>query len=46
MFAVANFNQPIGDWDASNVSDMRDMFLESEFNQSIDNWIINEDAKK
>jgi hypothetical protein len=39
-------NQPIGNWNVSNGSDMMDMFFESEFNQSIKNWVINEMAKE
>ena len=34
------FNQPIGNWDVSNVTDMSTMFFYSEFNQPIDNWDV------
>jgi len=34
------FNQPIGKWDVSNVTNMSFMFFESEFNQSIENWDV------
>ncbi|MGV8086373.1 MAG: BspA family leucine-rich repeat surface protein [Candidatus Woesearchaeota archaeon] len=39
MFENSNFNQPIGNWDTSNVISMRKMFSEAtEFNQPIGNW--------
>ena len=41
MFAYSEFNQPIGDWDVSNVEDMYWMFCNSNFNQDISNWKIN-----
>jgi surface protein len=34
------FNQPIGNWDVSNVTDMRSMFESSQFNQPIENWDV------
>ncbi|GHB29439.1 BspA family leucine-rich repeat surface protein [Mongoliitalea lutea] len=34
------FNQPIGNWDVSNVTDMRNMFLFSRFNQPLGNWNV------
>ncbi len=38
---VSNFNQPIGNWDVSNVTDMYGMFFElSTFNQPIENWDV------
>ena len=44
FFKVPLFNQPIGDWDVSNVTDMSYMFrndgmdIGSAFNQPIGNW--------
>jgi surface protein len=34
------FNQPIGNWDTSNVITMRDMFYLSTFNQDISSWDV------
>lgn len=34
------FNQPIGNWDVSSVTDMSNMFFASEFNQPIGNWDV------
>ena len=34
------FNQPIGDWDVSNVTNMYNMFGSSVFNQDISNWDV------
>jgi surface protein len=37
--AAAAFNQPIGDWDTSKVTDMADMFGDATaFNQPIGDW--------
>ena len=34
-----NFNEPIGNWDVSNVEIMSDMFEEADnFNQPLNNW--------
>jgi len=39
FFGASSFNQPIGDWDVSNVENMDNMFLgASSFNQDISNW--------
>jgi surface protein len=35
-----NFNQPIGNWDVSNVTSMQNMFFYSSFNQPIGNWNV------
>jgi surface protein len=35
-----SFNQPIGGWDVSNVTDMRGMFFNTTFNQPINNWDV------
>jgi uncharacterized repeat protein (TIGR02543 family) len=34
------FNQPIGNWDVSNVTNMSGMFTNSSFNQPIGNWDV------
>ena len=34
------FNQPIGSWNVSNVTNMSYMFFSSAFNQPIDNWDV------
>jgi uncharacterized repeat protein (TIGR02543 family) len=34
------FNQPIGNWDVSNVTNMSAIFGESPFNQPIENWDV------
>ena len=36
----SNFNQPIGNWDTSNVTDIRDMFKYTTFNQNISSWNV------
>ena len=42
MFKFSVFNQPIGDWDVSSVTDMNFMFTSAEsFNQDIGNWEVN-----
>src|SRR5690625_5228882 len=41
LFSNSNFNQPIGDWDVSNVINMDGMFTgNSDFNQDISNWCV------
>ena len=41
FYGCSNFNQPLGNWDVSNVSDMRWMFNWCDkFNQDISNWDV------
>ena len=41
MFQSTPFNQDIGGWDVSNVTDMRGMFSgASSFNQDISGWDV------
>jgi uncharacterized repeat protein (TIGR02543 family) len=40
FFKQTSFNQPIGNWDVSNVSIMELMFNKSQFNQPIGNWDV------
>jgi surface protein len=41
MFYKSNFNQPIGGWDVSNVTNMNQMFaLAAQFNQPIGDWNV------
>ena len=40
MFSGSKFNQPIGDWDVSNVTNMQSMFSISQFNQPIGDWDV------
>ncbi|MGB0892116.1 MAG: BspA family leucine-rich repeat surface protein [Flavobacteriaceae bacterium] len=40
-FAKTNFNEPIENWDVSNVTNMNSLFLENEsFNQPLNNWDV------
>ncbi|WP_170932529.1 BspA family leucine-rich repeat surface protein [Belliella buryatensis] len=40
LFSGKNLNQPIGNWDVSNVIDMSLMFFGSNFNQFIGDWDV------
>ena len=40
MFSGSKFNQPIGNWNVSNVIEMNAMFATSDFNQPIGNWNV------
>jgi len=37
---LTTFNQDIGNWDVSNVTDMSGMFADTTFNQDIGNWDV------
>ena len=41
MFSTTTFNQPLSNWDVSNVTNMHDMFNRNfRFNSNISNWNI------
>ena len=38
---ASSFNQPLNDWDVSNVTDMNSMFSDaSSFNQPLNDWDV------
>jgi len=41
MFSYSSFNQPLNNWDVSQVTDMKYMFAENkQFNQPLNNWDV------
>ena len=40
MFKGSIFNQPIEDWDVSNVVEMNEMFYQSIFDHPIEKWNV------
>jgi surface protein len=40
MFTASNFNQPINNWDVSNVTQMNGTFANSQFNQPLSGWNV------
>ena len=36
----SNFNQPLNNWNVSNVTNMRSMFRQARFNQPLNNWNV------
>jgi surface protein len=42
MFYLSSFNQPINEWDVSQVINMNQMFVISQFNQPIGDWNVSQ----
>jgi surface protein len=40
MFSLSIFDEDIGNWNVSNVTNMNSMFLSSQFNQNIGGWNV------
>jgi len=46
FYEAMNFNQNIGNWNVSNVTDMSSMFRNlAEFNQNIGDWDVSRQRK-
>jgi surface protein len=40
FLGVASFEQPLNNWDVSNITNMQSMFQHTNFNQPLNNWDV------